>query len=147
MKISWGVGITITIVVFTVISLSFVYFAIGQDINLVREDYYEAEVQFNELTKTIERTKNLDEKLNVLFSEKKIKLLFPKQFAFNNISGTILLYRPSNRALDLSKNILLDSNNTQYIDSDNLKTGMWKVQVNWMADSLSYFNEEIIMVP
>ena len=53
MKWNWGVGITLTIIVFTIISLLFIYFAFNQDINLVRDDYYEAEVQFNEKLETI----------------------------------------------------------------------------------------------
>ena len=147
MKISWGVGITIAIIVFTFITLWFVYFSFSHDVNLVREDYYEAEIKFDETKETIERTKNLEENLSIKLADKNIKLVFPSQFNHNNtLSGAILLYRPSDRALDINKSIKVDSNNVQYISAEPLKSGMWKIKVSWLVDSLSYFNEQIIMV-
>ena len=43
MKISWGIGITITIIVFMLISFWLIYFSFSQDVNLVSDDYYEAD--------------------------------------------------------------------------------------------------------
>lgn len=146
MKISWGVGITITIIVFTLITLSFVYLSFGEDVNLVRDNYYEAELNFNQKRETQKRTDELTEKLLINLSNNNIGFVFPSMFTASSINGEILLYRPSDRELDINLPIDLDSTNTMTIPTQKLNSGLWKIQVEWNADSLSYFNEKIIMV-
>lgn len=147
MKINWGIGITIAIVLFTIISLCFVYFAFNQDVNLVRDDYYEAEISYNERMETINRTKALKDGLHISISNKYIQLKFPSSLSLSSkIDGNITLYRPSNRYKDINLPIMLDSKFTQIIKTDDLLSGLWKIQVEWTAGSLAYFNEEILMV-
>lgn len=146
MKISWGVGITITIIVFTIITLSFVFLSFGEDVNLVRDDYYEAELKFNEKKETLKRTDELVEKLKITLTQTNIEFSFPKVFTYSSISGEIFFYRPSDRELDLKIPVILDSTQKMIIPTKRLNSGLWKIRVDWNADSLSYFNEKIIMV-
>lgn len=146
MKISWGIGITITIIVFMLISFWLIYFSFSQEVNLVRDDYYQAEVQFDDKLESIKRTELLNEKLLISLEANNIKLVFPSNFIKNNIDGSIILYRPSNRESDIQFPINLDSNNIQFIATTGMLNGRWKIQVNWRADSLEYFNEKNIMV-
>lgn len=146
MKISWGVGITVSIIVFMLISVMFIYIAFNQDVNLVRDDYYEAEVKYNETMEKVKRTSALIDKLKISVIENNIQLQFPKISKSENINGNILLYRPSERNKDLSIIIQPDSNYLQTINTANMLSGMWKVKVDWTADSISYLNDDIIMV-
>jgi hypothetical protein len=146
MKISWGVGITVSIIVFMLISVMFIYIAFNQDVNLVRDDYYEAEVKYNETMEKVKRTSALVDKLKISVIENNIQLQFPKISKSENINGNILLYRPSERNKDLSITIRPDSNYLQTINTANMLSGMWKVKVDWTADSISYLNDDIIMV-
>lgn len=146
MKISWGVGITITIIVFMLISFWLIYFSFSQEVNLVRDDYYQAEVQFDDKLETIKRTEQLDEKLLISLEGRNIKLVFPSNFISNEIKGSIFLYRPSNRESDIQLPIKLDSTKTQLIGTTGMLNGMWKIQVSWIIDSLEYFSEKNIMV-
>jgi nitrogen fixation protein FixH len=145
-RISWGTGITISIILFTIISLWIIYFAFNEDVNLVRDDYYEAEVNFDEKLETIKRTDKLDEKLKITTYADRIELKFPDNFDYLNIEGIIKLYRPSNRDKDIQVPIKLDSNSTQIINTDKLLSGLWKIQVDWAVYSDKYFNEKILMV-
>lgn len=146
MKISWGIGITITIIVFMLISLWLIYFSFSQEVNLVRDDYYQAEVEFESKLESIKRSNLLDENLNIRLSEKNIEILFPSNLISHKIEGSILLYRPSNRNSDVKIPIKLDSTYTQLINTDVLTSGKWNIQISWKADSLEYFNEKNIMV-
>ncbi len=146
MKVSWGVGITLSIIVFMLISVMFIYIAFNQDVNLVRDDYYEAEVKYNETMEKVKRTSALVDKLKISVIENNIQLQFPKISKSENINGNILLYRPSERNKDLSITIRPDSNYLQTINTANMLSGMWKVKVDWTADSISYLNDDIIMV-
>lgn len=146
MKISWGTGITISIVVFTIISLAFIYYAFNQEVNLVRDDYYEAELQFNEKMEVIKRTADLSQDIQVNLFNDNLEIVFPEEFDPEDLSGTILLYRPSDRRLDKVYNILPDSANIQRLKKTDLVSGLWKVRLNWIADSTKYYSEHIIMV-
>ena len=69
--------------------------------------------------------------------------MFPSMFTTPSINGEILLYRPSDRNLDINMQINVDSSNTMNVPTQKLNSGLWKIQVEWNADSLSYFNEKI----
>ena len=146
MKISWGVGVTIVIVVFTIVTLAFVFFAFTQDVNLVREDYYAEELKYETRIEQIKRTKNLANPLKVSVKGKGLKFSYPKNFKASKIKGDVLLYRPSDRGSDMKFSISLDSLNQQNISTSQMIKGMWKAQVSWSANDTTYFNEEIIMV-
>ena len=146
MKINWGFGITLSIIVFTLISIGLIYFAFNQKINLVRDDYYEAELEFDEKIEIVNRTSNLQEQLDINLVLNKVKLNFPPLSEYSGIKGNIILYRPSDRNLDIIIPIELDSNYTQTLYTGKLVKGMWKIQVDWIADSLTYFNEKIVMI-
>lgn len=146
MKISWGVGITISIIVFMLLSIWLIYFSFNQDVNLVRDDYYEAEVQYNETMEKVKRTNELKENLKISIVENNIQLQFPNNLNYKNIGGNIFLYRPSERNLDLTIPIKIDSNYFQTISTNNLLQGMWKIKIDWKADSVAYQNDEIIMI-
>jgi nitrogen fixation protein FixH len=145
-KINWGTGIALSIIIFTLISLAFIYFAFNQEVNLVRDDYYEAELEYNEKMETLNRTANLKDNVRVSLDNKNLSIQFPQEFDWGKIKGKVLLYRPSDRRLDRSYDIALDSTYIQLIKKDLLSPGMWKVQINWSIDAINYFNEEIIMV-
>lgn len=146
MKISWGVGISITIIVFMLISIGFIYFAFNQEVNLVRDNYYEAEVQFDGKMESIKRTESLSEKLKINLLPENIEIKFPIIFSHDKITGNISLYRPSNRDMDIAIDIQPDSLNNQIINTSNMIRGMWKIQVEWNVDTISYYNEKILMV-
>lgn len=146
MKINWGLGIAISIIVFSIVTLLFVYFAFNQDVNLVREDYYEAELNFDNKMETLKRTKELSQELGIVVIPNFVEFTFPEVASKNKITGNILLYRPSDRNLDIELRINTDSLFKQRVSSNNLKKGIWKAQVAWYVDTLSYYSEKIIMV-
>ena len=146
MRMNWGTGITVTIVVFMLVSFAFIYFAFNQDVNLVRDDYYEAEVEYSKTMDKVNRTEQLDEKLDIELVKNSIALHFPKNVSKNRISGNIFLYRPSENDKDLNVAIQLDTLNSQYISTENLLPGLWKIKVEWNSDSTTFVNNKILMV-
>lgn len=146
MKINWGTGITITIVVFMLISFGLIYFSFNQEVNLVRDDYYEAEVKHDEQTETINRTNNLTNPLKISVDASSVLIKFPDDAEDTKISGEIMFYRPSDRNLDFTVKIDPDTSNQQIVKTEKLLKGMWKVNVYWNIDSVKYYNEQIIMV-
>ena len=128
------------------ISFWLIYFSFSQEVNLVRDDYYQAEVQFDSKLESIKRTNLLDKNLKISLIEKNIEIVFPDAFKNNKIEGSILLYRPSDRDRDVEISVKLDSNQTQLIPTIGMLSGMWEIQVSWETESIEYFNEKKIMV-
>jgi len=146
MKLNWGTGIFVFYVLFMAVSFWFISFAMSKDVNLVTDDYYKKEIKYQEQIDRIKRTNELPEKLKVKVQKENITFYFPSIFPSDKIDGNILLYRPSNRYYDHSLSINLNENNEQSLPTEHLLKGLWKIKVDWKVDTLTYFNQENIMV-
>ncbi len=147
MKINWGTGIAIAIVLF----MSFIlYFVIristetNVDHNLVTEEYYQDELKYQEKINAIKNAKKLPQNIRVIKSSEGLRVVFPKEMDATKIKGKISLYRPSNKKLDAEYPISL-TNATQLIPSKKLVGGRWNLVVSWNYNSKNYlFKEELI---
>ena len=146
MKISWGLGILLVIIGFLAVSFGTIIFSFSQDVNLVTDNYYEKEVVYQQQINRIKKTNELPDQLSIKALESLVLLEFPHIFEPEEILGEILFYRPSDRYHDVKYKIKIDSSNQFIIPTGNLRKGMWRVKVDWMVNSESYYNEKIIMV-
>ena len=146
MKIGWGTGIVIAIVMF----MSFILFLVikmttNQDYNhdLVVEEYYKKELVFQQEIDAEENLKLLSEKI----IGKKVKggwlLSFPKEIEASKIKGTVFLYRPSSKQLDFNFPIELSDSNL-LIPDKRLLDGRWNISVAWKYDNKDYLYKESI---
>jgi nitrogen fixation protein FixH len=139
MKINWGTGIVIAFIAF----MSFImYFVItmstdnAYDHDLVVEEYYKQELQFDKNITKIEHSKTLTTNVNLKQTEDGILITFPKDLETQKIKGKVFLYRPSNKQLDFDIPIKL-SNHNLLIPDNRLLDGRWNITVDW-----SYNNDE-----
>lgn len=147
MKINWGTGIVIAFIAF----ISFImYFVVNMNVNkkydhdLVTEDYYKKELEFqNDINKET-NAKNLSENLNWKKTNEGLLIEFPKSFDSNSISGNVFLYRPSNKQFDFETQISM-SNHILLIPDSSLLGGRWNIKVDWQYNGKSYlYKKEII---
>ncbi|WP_179320491.1 FixH family protein [Winogradskyella helgolandensis] len=146
MKINWGTAIVIAFVCF----ISFImYFVITMSTDtkyehdLVIEDYYGQELQFQADIDHEENANHL--KTNVLLKKTNdgVIITFPEDLDIQNITGTVFLYRPSNKQLDFETTISL-SNHNLLIPDKRLLDGRWNIKVDWKYNTNSYlFKKEI----
>jgi hypothetical protein len=146
MKLNWGSGIGTVYIFFVIATLVMVSIFMNQDVALESNDYYEKGIKYQERIEKIKNTRSLPEQLDIMASNDKVELRFPKMFGSKEINGEIEFYRPSNRKNDFSVMITPDSTNTQKIITSSLEKGLWKVKVDWHAKAISYYDEKIIMV-
>ncbi|WP_299100633.1 FixH family protein [uncultured Winogradskyella sp.] len=146
MKINWGTAIVIAFVCF----ISFImYFVISMSTNdkydhdLVVEDYYGQELEFQADIDKENNSKNLNSNLTWKKTNEGIVITFPKDLAINSISGKVFLYRPSNKQLDFETPISL-SNHNLLIPDNRLLDGRWNLKIDWKYNTNSYlFKEDI----
>lgn len=146
MKISWGVGITIVIILFLLISLATVYFTTTVDVELVTDNYYEKELQYQDQINSEMRTADLPEQLKIKTESDKVIFSFPKLFNSKDISGELYLYKPSNEQNDMRIPVKVDSTFIQVITTDKLEKGLWRIKASWSVNKIKYYNEKILMV-
>ena len=143
-KINWGTGIVIAIVLFIAFILSFVYktiFMEEYEHHLVSEDYYKDELHYQEEIDKLNNAKYLTENVILSNTEQGILIQFPKDKDFNKIEGKVNFLRRSNVKLDFEKKIDLSSH-SMLIEDSILVTGKWEIRVDWQYNDEEYLLKE-----
>jgi len=146
-RLSWGTGLVIAIAVFLVGIAILVTIAVRQDISLVQDRYYERGQEYGSRQRAIERALALSESLTLEVRRKVASVQFPRTVPAGEIHGTITLYRPSNRSLDRSMVIALDTAWSQTVDCTGVAPGFWRIQVEWTMNREEYFREFPVVIP
>ena len=145
-KLNWPTGIILSLVAFIIFILSFVYkatFIPAYNHQLVSDEYYNDELNYQEEIDKLKRASKLDKNVSIKKVVTGLLIEFPSEFNFNQIKGTISFKRLSNRTIDFSIPIALDSN--QFLLKDEtLVDGRWDVKIEWMVDSKAYLFKEKI---
>jgi hypothetical protein len=140
---NWGHKITAAYLGFVVLMMTLVIMSIRQkDIFLVTENYYDDEINYQEKLNKIKNTRALTKPATVLV--KGDSLWVDLSAVSANSVGEILLYRPSNKALDTKIDLKTDGNGQQRIYLGNLAKGLWATKINWSAMGKEYYLEEKI---
>ncbi|WP_136482027.1 FixH family protein [Cognatitamlana onchidii] len=147
MKFNWGTGIVLAFIGF----ISFIlYFIITMNVNedfdheLVTEDYYAEELAYQKDIDKLNNAKTLKENISYKRTENGLLIKFPSSLDYNNITGNVFLYRPSNKQLDFETPISL-SNPYLLIPDKRLVDGRWNIKIDWQYKGKSYlFKEPII---
>jgi nitrogen fixation protein FixH len=144
MKINWGTGIVIGFIFF----IGFIMFMVvtmmtdkGYNHDLVTEEYYKAELVYQEEIDAEQNGMSLSENVSIRNDNNGITVTFPKNLDYNIIKGTVSFYRPSNKKLDFDFPIVLTSNKL-LIPDNRLLEGRWDIKVNWTYEEVHYLYKD-----
>jgi nitrogen fixation protein FixH len=147
MKINWGGGIVIGMILF----IGFIMFMVitmmtnkEYDHDLVTEAYYEKDLQYQNEIDAQENTNALSEKIESKKVAEGWLLTFPKEIDPDKIKGTVFLYRPSNKRLDFNIPIVI-SNAQLLIPDESLLDGRWNITIDWEYEGSHYMYKESIV--
>lgn len=144
MKINWGTAIVLAFVGFIGFILFFVVRMSTDDRanhDLVTEDYYRAELGYQQELDDQNNTTENNVELIIEQTSNGILISFPRQLNHAKISGTVTLYRPSNKNLDATLELNL-TNNELLIRKDRLLEGRWDINVAWNYQGESYLTKK-----
>ncbi|MDP2304244.1 MAG: FixH family protein [Ignavibacteria bacterium] len=145
-RLSWGTGIAIFIIGFLILNVIFVFFAFGEKVDLVTDNYYAQELKYQEEIDKQNKTASLDTQIQFITSESSLSFKFPPQLLSNEIKGEVHFYRPSNSTYDKIFPLELNSSGEFVIPTNSFKKGFWKIKLNWEYDSEKFFKEEKIFI-
>ena len=145
MKMNWGTGMVLVLAAFICFIMFFVITMISsKDQDLVVEDYYKAELHYQQDIDAEENALALEKNVYVLNKNGSWNVILPTTFDLKEIKGSLKLYRPSNKVLDFS--IPLDNLKSHEIIIPNEKMigGRWNIIVDWTYENKEYlFKKEI----
>ncbi len=146
MKINWGTGIIIAFIGF----ISFImYFIITMNVDdaydhdLVTEDYYAEELDYQKDIDKLKNAKNLNKNITYKKTAEGLIIQFPETIDIKKITGKVFLYRPSNKHLDFDTTISLSKPNL-LIPDNRLVDGRWNIKIDWQYNGVSYLFKESI---
>ena len=146
MKITWGTGIAIFFSIFVLSLIYQVYRSTQYDHSLVRDDYYQEDLNYQEVYDKKANTLELSQQLEITKKEgeQQVRFTFPE--TGGDIAGQITFFRPSNSSLDFSVPISVTESRHLVIPTETLAPGRWKVKVDWSSGDKKFYSEEIIHI-
>ncbi|WP_295179732.1 FixH family protein [uncultured Christiangramia sp.] len=148
MKINWGTGIVIGMLAFISFIMYFVVTMMSSsdyDHDLVVEDYYKAELHYQQDIDAQENALALHEQISLERRGDSLIVLFPEGIDLEKTTGMVSLYRPSNKKLDFSIPFSEIKSSEFEIPADQLVNGRWNVKVTWQNSEKEFmFKTEIV---
>ena len=141
----WPYAIVAVFVVFVTFIVASGVTMLNSQVDLVKEDYYGAELKFQEHINTGILTKSLQKEIEVrsVGDAGEYLLTFPLDtLQRKKVSGDILIFRPSDASLDQHFVVLPDGFGNQSIDLRGALPGMWRIKIDWQEGGLSFYHEE-----
>ncbi len=144
----WPIGLVIFFILFGGYIVGFVVFASSQRMDLVREDYYDQEIRFQQQIDRVKRTDPVMAAAGVNYDLRgdMVTVTLPPAVASARVSGTISFYRPSDSGLDRDIPLAPDANGAQSVSTRAFTAGLWKVRVQWKVDSQEFFFEKPVVI-
>jgi hypothetical protein len=119
-----------------------------QKMDLVRDDYYDQEIRFQQQIDRVQRTQSISTQINIASdpANQSISIGLPLEQAARSPSGTVLLYRPSDASLDRQFALQIGADGVQRLDVHAFSPGLWKVRVQWTINGQDYsFDKNIVL--
>ncbi|QOJ28978.1 MAG: FixH family protein [Ignavibacteriales bacterium] len=139
-KWNWGTGIFIFIVFFVLMNVVFGIIAVNTKVDLVRTDYYESELKYQQVIDKKNNYTSLEIKPVFNVSGNTVALIFPGNA--KKITGSLMLYRPSNAGLDVNYTFTLDQKDAVSYTYKGLVKGFWKAKIEFSDGVKEYYTEE-----
>ncbi|MBK6496670.1 MAG: FixH family protein [Saprospiraceae bacterium] len=147
MKFNWATGLTLFFILFIGTLVFVVYKSTQVHDSLVVENYYEEDINYQKHYDKRQNTADLSVKVLVDYnkSDQEILFTFPVD-SLSSASGKILLYNPYSEKSDVNYDIKTDANGSFKIPIKDVKSGRWKLKIDWITGSKSYYQEEEIII-
>ena len=137
---NWGYKILFVYLAFVAGILLMVFKSSVQKRDLVTPDYYAKELKYQQRIDAVKKTQALSAPVKYELINQQMLISFPKEFTGKSITGSILLYCPSDNNKDIEQPFSV-STNAYTMQLPVNKKGLYEVQISWQADGISYYFE------
>ncbi|UPT68697.1 MAG: FixH family protein [Sphingobacteriales bacterium JAD_PAG50586_3] len=145
LKWNWGTKIVVAYAIFIVLILTAVFKAMNEKVDLVTPDYYAQEVGYQTKLDKMENAESLSIPVSAIQTADGVIITFPVEVK-GPYTGTVLFYRPSNSADDITMPITTTANGQMVAPITKLKKGNYNLLVDWAAQGKTYFSKLSIFI-
>lgn len=142
-KMNWGWGVTLLYLGFVALIVTLVTGSMRQDFDLVSDDYYQQELEYQDVLDAGKNQSKLSRPAAIHANETLVTIEFPEEFNEQIINGSIHFYSPIEDAWD-KKLAINNAQNTFTIARAELQNTTYKIKLNWEADGKKYYQESDI---
>lgn len=146
MRINWGTKIAIFYLSFVAGMMYLVVRSSQQSIDLVSEDYYADELQYQQRIDQSKRTAALATQPDIAYEHDVITVKLPAEFNGKTVNGKILLYCPA-RASDDQQTGFSTREGIARLSVPEKNSGYHEVQVSWEVNGERYFAAKKLFIP
>lgn len=144
-KFNWGHKIIFIYGSFVVGILFMVYKSSKQKFDLVENDYYAAELKYQDVIDASSRAKALGGTLIVKHEADSIKFILPAVFNGVNVKGKAHLYYAADKQQDLNFNFETLNAYTAF-KMDQIKKGNYTIKLDVIKSGVAYYYEQKIFL-
>lgn len=143
---NWGTGIAITIFVSASLMIFLVIKSMGVHFDLSEDDYYAMEMKYEGKMIAAKNARSLSESVDINETEDFLVIKFPKECINTDITGTLILFRPSEGKMDLNLPFTPDMNGLITVDKNKLTRGRYELKADWEMNDIPYNVEKPFFV-
>jgi hypothetical protein len=145
MKLSWGHKIAATYLVFVAGMVFLVLKANSEKFDLVTEDYYGAELKYQEIIDQAANATALSAPVAVEKNGDQLTIRFPSEMNNKKKEINFYLYYPADEKKDFRKS--LNVNEVEFkLTLPAGFSGLYEVKLTWLTDGKKYYHEEKIFL-
>lgn len=139
-KISWGHGVAIALGTFMLFILGLIFYFTSTMSNseLITENYYEEELEYQKVIDAKTLAEQLPEKPQYIQNEEGIRIVFPATINNNNSTFRIDLHRADDQRLDIIRDMKLDQKNSIFVPANVIVKGHYVLRMHWTKDQKNY---------
>lgn len=119
-------------------TLAFVFFALGRNVNLVRGDYYEASLDYDNTSEAMTNAANLGDAASITIEQGRIVVVIPTS---SPVDGSIYCYKPDDPQKDRKFDLTL-IDGKHIIPTGTLTVGQWTIKAVWKSAGKNFILEQ-----
>lgn len=139
---NWGKGIAIVLATFMVFIIVLAVILMRQNVDLVSDDYYKKEINYEEEISAIRNANELESRIEIQQNDKHIVVKLPDNIDMSEVS--ILFQRPDNNQLD--KKFVITDTKSYLIDKNELAKGTYLLEINYLVGGKNCMQKEKIYI-
>ncbi|HXG46543.1 MAG TPA: FixH family protein [Methylomirabilota bacterium] len=144
----WPAGLVVFFIMFISAMATYIGWAVRQDMDLVRADYYEEDLRYDRHMERLRRTAPFRGEIAVAHESASgtLSIRLPAVHRRAGLTGRVHLYRASDAGLDRTFLLVPGVQGTQRLRVGALAAGPWKARVFWEVGGEEYFFEQPLVV-
>lgn len=145
MKLNWGHKITIFMVAFMLYIVFLVYKTHQVDMDLVSDDYYLQELQYQTTLEEKNRGKSYYADIKINVDDQRVVVQLPENFEGKN--ADFYFYRPSDTELDIRHRVNGAVDRSMAFDRKQFQSGYYVLKLGWEQAGQKHLIEKNIQMP